>query len=347
MDDWKHRVITTLAAEPEAWRPLGELFRLVEDDLPLHLVLRRAAGFERIKRRRNGDDRPVVSTDLDLVSAQWTFFTAFALPMIERQTPTKWKRAQRAELVRLKPRDPCPTCAGPTYVMRWVPRGVHLKYECPRCANGEIPQLPPAPPPVVVEVPAPVVIELPKPPPKLTIVPKPEPPPPVILDYGDLGKMSSLREMREVFGSHFPELTDNRKLRWHANRALEAGALNEYIRLQLGRGVEFQALGYLMNPALADGVLTERAMTWIKHKTPGLTRKERTSWALIMTEAFCFGALGVVTITLADRLPVISDELDRLKPKSKHKPKPQHPRAPPKQRWLAGFKKIARFRWGH
>ena len=96
-------------------------------------------------------------------------FTAFALPLVERQSAKK--KSTRSELVRLKPSDAhCAACGGLTYLSAWGGRRTRHSYVCRHCAAlpkltvvadleiGEpkplpLPQAPPRPQPLPATAP--------------------------------------------------------------------------------------------------------------------------------------------------------------------------------------------------
>jgi hypothetical protein len=349
MENWRAKVVATLATTPEQWRPLGDVFRLVADEIPMHQALRRAASLARVHRRRIGDDTTVEADDLDLVKAQWLHFTAFVLPMVDRQFAKK--RANRQDLVRLKSHGPCACCAGPTYQTDHPARGARPNYACPRCARAKLVIENAAPPPAPLPTPAPRptlrLIPVVRSQPAKT-PPPPPPPPRVKRTFADLALFSSVEEIWDEFAFHategkllFPRFDQNRKLRFMLHRALEAGAAQEFKRMSLFRASELRLLEF---PSLKsmDAVIYPRASDWLEHKTPTLTKVEREAWGLVLCEAYRAGSITIVAITIGDRLAAIWDEMDALV--AKLEPAPQRPRAPPRQRWRNAFKKITRFR---
>lgn len=348
-NDWRQTVVTALAKAPQEWRPLGELFRPVADHLPMHLVLRRAACHERVRRQRLGDDTPVEATDIDLIKAQWHFFTAFVLPLVERQSAKK--RAHRSDLVRLKAHDPCGKCGGPTYLASWGTRGARARnYACPRCVARPLVVIenptPPAPQPKPKAPPQKLRLV---PVPKLTPAPPPPPAPPQRVErtFRDLAALSSLKEIWDEFAFHataiklpFPRFEDNRKLRWTLHRALEAGAAYEFQQMVFRQATEFQMLKFPSLAAMND-VIYSRAEQWLNTKTPSLGNKERDEWAILVGEAYRIGAIAIVSMTLGERLGVINDEMDLLIAKLE----PRHrPRSPPRLRWLAPVRNLMKWR---
>jgi hypothetical protein len=358
MEYWRHIVVAALAKEPQEWRPLGQVFSAVADAIPMHSALRRAATMERLYRRRTGNDTEVRADDLDLGRAQWQLFSQFVLPLVERKTERV--KSRRDELVRLKPSPtPCQECAGPTYLVGWSGRKVARTYVCPRCTAVPAPPiivpLEPARPPLVVvpNEPAALPIEkraIPPAPVRLVLVPKAPPPPREVKTFRELASLSSLKEIWDEFAwtmssgaIHFPRFEENRKLRWTLHRALEAGAGREYREMAYSLASELQLFKF-KHPNVNLDTLTEvscrRAMEWLEQRTPTLTKDDRLLWATWVTQAFHFGSLVVVSITLAGRLGTIRGEMEKLLVELEP---PKRKQRTAKLRWLTPLKN--NFRW--
>jgi hypothetical protein len=365
--NWRNTVITSLAIKPEEWRPLGKVFIEVADAIPMHSALRRLASSHRIKAKRDNRDTDIEATDLDLNKAQWLYFNAFVLPLVERKNSTP--HAKHSDLVRLKPDKPCEDCGGPTYLKGWGERrGERRQYFCPTCT---LPKPRPKPKPVqqplltvvqqpeqvskpVALLPAPLPKPAPPPQPKLRLIPivrpqpqpklvkTPPPPPPKPLE--------DCRSLDEIYKQFLlaadkvkiiiPSYNSYPKLHKLLHRALEAGALDEYKRLTLWRQSELVAISHPFLGSM-NIVWKKRADDWMVTGT-GVTAQYRKKWRRILQEAYAFGCLGITCIIMANHTGNICEQMDIMVSRSEPLPKPKKTI---KQRWVAPIKRaVARWR---
>lgn len=326
--NWRQQSVAMLAAQPTEWLRLAEVFATVEPAIPAHLAMR--CGL------RTGHN-----DDIGLNTARWRLFLHHIKPLVERSTDNGalTYRTLRTDLVRLRPDEkPCATCGKPRYLAAWPDHGMPRHYNCLNCQN---------PKPVVVEEPAPQPAPLPKP--RLVIVPPPPPRQRDIKLFDDLASLSSLEEIWDEFAwmtSEFNtadalEFKKNRRLRWTLHRALNAGVVTEYQKMSQSFTDEMHAIRF-PSRALMNAVVYSRSTDWLREKTGALTKVEREQWANIVREAYCYGAITVISITIAGELMKLKRELEPLV--AKLKPPPQRSRAPPKLRWRTALKNIARWR---
>lgn len=130
--NWRRECIATLAASPQEWHRLSELFAAVETEIPIHIAMRFAA--------RNG------GRDIGLNTARWRLFLGHVGSMTERKATdgeARLYRAQRTDLVRLRPHEiPCAACGGPCYLVAWPDRGKPRRYACLKCQPATLPTKP-------------------------------------------------------------------------------------------------------------------------------------------------------------------------------------------------------------
>lgn len=348
--NWRNSAIVSLANDPQKWRPLGEVFIAAVDAMPMHMVLRSAATVQRRANKYNGITETIQSTDLDIHKAQWSYFTAFVLPLVER--PVKNKHSTRDELVRLKPSDPCKDCGGPTYLASWGGKSKHT-YTCPACvAKAAKPKLTIVPAtPAPAPIPAAKVSNLVKQPTLRLITPtkaktvRPAPPPPQEpYKVRPLSEMNSLKEVWEEFrrGSAMPQFQQNPKLYRAIYRAFESGTLDEYKRMTMFRQSELALLQY-PNGFIMSSIWSQRGTQWVDTT---LIPHRRRRWGSILVEAYGFGALAILSLAISNKLHLVHSEMDIISAKL------EPPRKQPKQvktTWMtpvkvAANKVISRFR---
>lgn len=312
------------------WHQVGELFEVYERAIPLHFATRRYVLANQTTKLP------------EMFDARWGMFRAVLSRIgVDRDhegVALHWNTRIRLKYLagRL-----CGECGGPMIKASWSGAGgCCLACTAPRQATERDDRLPPI---VVIDNPTPPPPSpIPTPQPTLRLVPS-SPPEQAPKTFADLALLSSLDDMWDEFAwqvKTFSEFKKNKKLRWALHQALESGAADEYKRMSL---FKMDELRFLQFPTLAvmGRVLQWRAQDWVEQKTPRLTKDERLLWAEFLIDAFRFGSLAVVSITIADRLDAIDNEMVDLV--SKLEPR-QRPRAPPKQRWRPAFRNTMRWR---
>jgi hypothetical protein len=119
-ESWQEELYRVLVASPLEWHPVGDMFRLVARQIPVHLAMRQAT--------------VLGQPNASIYHARWLLFSQRLRQLgLEYQDRPKCARVKRHHLARLRPKAHCQRCGGPIYM-----RHVKVKRH-PICAGCTLP----------------------------------------------------------------------------------------------------------------------------------------------------------------------------------------------------------------
>jgi len=366
---WQNEIYLRL--RDREWHSVGVLFESIEQDIPLHIAMRRYLG-------GTGKDRQIPPN----TEARWLSFKAVLSKLgVEVNSGTMrglgWNTQVRLSYIK---DQQCETCDGPVIKKGWSV-GTN-RYICLNCEKVPVPVISPCEltvPTDLVEVPllesCPVdvssvsfVSPLPQPkrrkrkrrikakwvqtprlvsppvikqPPTLVKTPKPLPESePVQVSKPIPQPKPEIISIQNIWENFIrqpaaPKFDHNPKLRQILYRAMEAGVIDEYSRMKVSVTKELADLQW-PNTDLGGRLMGIRAMRWVETTTREHTRRR---WGQLLIEAYTWGSLGIMILTINGKLELIANEIERLIAKRQSMPaQPPQPPQPARLRWGAPIK---------